>query len=86
MKKTPRVGAVRVFDPVLIDACSEGGPEPGEKVRVVQPYGCPRNGTMGFVYVETLDGEHTTLRGEPYFRPRVGPVLVHVNSLAKEQA
>lgn len=24
----------------------------GERVRVIQPYGCPKNGTMGHCYVE----------------------------------
>lgn len=27
----------------------------GEEVRKVQPYGCPRNGTMGMCYVERID-------------------------------
>jgi len=26
-------------------------------VRIVQPYGCPKNGTMGQCYVETLGGK-----------------------------
>jgi hypothetical protein len=35
---------------------------PGTKVRKVQPFGCPRNGTMGMAYVETLDGRFVGLR------------------------
>jgi hypothetical protein len=29
----------------------------GAEVQKTQPYGCPKNGTMGMVYVQTLDGE-----------------------------
>ena len=29
----------------------------GALVQIVQPPGCPRNGTFGMVYVQTLDGE-----------------------------
>lgn len=32
-------------------------PKPGALVRKVQPVGCPRNGTMGFTYVQGLTGE-----------------------------
>lgn len=28
----------------------------GAKVQKIQPHGCPRNGTMGMVYVQTVDG------------------------------
>jgi len=31
-------------------------PSNGTIVKVVQPYGCPKNGTMGHCYIETLDG------------------------------
>lgn len=29
----------------------------GREVQMIQPVGCPPNGTMGMVYVQTLDGE-----------------------------
>ena len=33
-------------------------PEPGAIVRKMQPYGCPRNGTMGHCYVEDAETGH----------------------------
>jgi hypothetical protein len=30
-------------------------PHAGSEVHVVQPYGCPRNGTMGMTYVQVAD-------------------------------
>lgn len=55
------------FDPVGLDLFDRrpSQPEPGAVVRKVQPHGCPRNGTMGHVYVETADDS-----------PARGPVLV----------
>lgn len=54
--RCPRVGSVRILRPVAIwDQC-----DPriqwysGHKVRVVQPVGCPRNGTMAHCYVEDV--------------------------------
>ena len=32
-------------------------PEDGTIVRVCQPFGCPKNNTMGQCYIETLEGE-----------------------------
>jgi hypothetical protein len=29
----------------------------GKEVHVVQPHGCPKNGTLGMVFTQTLDGE-----------------------------
>jgi hypothetical protein len=29
----------------------------GAEVHKIQPHGCPPNGTMGQIYVQTLDGE-----------------------------
>ena len=29
----------------------------GQLVRKCQPYGCPKNGTMGMAYVEDMDGK-----------------------------
>jgi hypothetical protein len=58
MNKSPRIGAVRTYKPVMFDKFYEHTadvPE-GTKLRVIQPYGCPKNGTMGMCYVEYLDG------------------------------
>ena len=56
---TPRVGAHRFFYPVPFDRfqSNTGGIEPGTEVIVIQPHGCPRNGTMGMCYVEHITGE-----------------------------
>jgi hypothetical protein len=54
--KCPRVGAIRLLKPVgLYDLCDPRVQwYTGRKVRVVQPHGCPRNGTMGHCYVEDV--------------------------------
>jgi hypothetical protein len=60
------------YEPVLFDRMYDRTvplPE-GTLVRKTQPFGCPKNGTMGQCYVESLDGE--TFYG-----------LVCVNSLVK---
>jgi hypothetical protein len=51
---SPRVGAIRYFNPVLFDKWQRNtmNIQVGTRVRVVQPYGCPRNGTMGMCYVD----------------------------------
>jgi hypothetical protein len=32
-------------------------PKNGTVVRVMQPFGCPKNNTMGQCYIETLEGK-----------------------------
>ncbi len=63
------------FEPVGLDyfAPHSGTPAAGTLVRKTQPYGCPKNGTMGMTYVE----DATT--GEFYG-------LVNIISLAKIRA
>ena len=39
------------YQPVGLDAWESKGPEAGTEVIKVQPYGCPRNGTMGHAYI-----------------------------------
>lgn len=70
--KTPRVGSLHTFDPVGWDLFRPhaGTPAKDQRVRVVQPSGCPRNGTMGHCYVE--DAETGAFCG-----------LVLINSLRK---
>lgn len=43
-----------VFEPVGLDlfAPRKGQPEAGTEVVKTQPFGCPKNGTMGFTYVQ----------------------------------
>jgi hypothetical protein len=61
--KSPRVGAVRTYKPVFFDKMQDNtmALKEGAKLRVIQPYGCPKNGTMGMCYAETLDGEFVGL-------------------------
>lgn len=40
-----------VYEPVLFDSLQVTYLEPGALVVKVQPYGCPKNGTMGMCYV-----------------------------------
>lgn len=46
------------FDPVPFDTIfpTANAPAPGSIVVKVQPFGCPRNGTMGHCYVEPVGG------------------------------
>jgi len=46
------------YEPVLFDRMQDRKVPlaAGTLVRKVQPFGCPRNGTMGQCYVEGLDG------------------------------
>lgn len=48
---------VYVFEPVLFDRLSSAKhmPEPGARVVKTQPFGCPKNGTMGMTYVAAAD-------------------------------
>jgi hypothetical protein len=61
------------FEPVLFDRLNPpAGREiqPGDKVVKIQPYGCPKNGTMGMTYV-----------GDPETGEFIG--MVCLNSLVK---
>ncbi len=46
------------FQPVNIDIWDrrENHPEPGTICRLVQPVGCPKNGTMDHVFAEPVEG------------------------------
>lgn len=48
---------VFVFEPVGLDIFDRGRYQPkrGTRVRKTQPYGTPRNGTMGHTYVEDAE-------------------------------
>lgn len=62
------------YEPVGMDVWDRRRhqPEPGTRVVKTQPFGCPRNGTMGHCYVE--DAETGAFYG-----------LVLVNSLVREK-
>ena len=47
-----------IFDPVGIDRFDPTPRQPasGTLVRKVQPYGCPKNGTMGHCYIAPVAG------------------------------
>lgn len=54
---------IYIFQPVAFDryqANTMNLPE-GTRLRVIQPKGCPKNGTMGMAYTETLDGRFVGL-------------------------
>lgn len=46
---------VYTVEPVLFDRCQGNCPEPGTEVHIVQPPGCPKNGTMGMVYTQHVE-------------------------------
>jgi hypothetical protein len=50
-------GKVFVFEPVGLDVFDARShqPAPGTRVRKTQPFGCPKNGTMGHTYVEDAE-------------------------------
>jgi hypothetical protein len=54
--RTPRKTVYR-YDPVLFDMISKRSvPIPdGARLVKMQPFGCPKNGTMGMCYVEDAD-------------------------------
>jgi hypothetical protein len=54
---------VYTFEPVGFDIFDkrELQPPPGTRVVLTQPAGCPRNGTMGHVYIK--DAENGTFYG-----------------------
>lgn len=56
-EKAKATGRVYVFEPIGLDVFDRRAnqPEAGTRVRLTQPAGCPRNGTMGHVYVEDAD-------------------------------
>lgn len=53
----PRKSRVFVFQPVGLDIWDRrpNQPQPGTRVVLTQPAGCPRNGTMGHVFVADAD-------------------------------
>ena len=57
--KRVRNGAIYVFNATGSDIWDRRDytPENGTLVRATQPYGCPRNGTMGQCYIADLDGK-----------------------------
>jgi len=68
MTNKVRVGQTYIYSPNLLDKIDgRTNLQDGETVRVIQPFGCPRNGTMDHTFVQRIDGS----RGG----------LVHCNSL-----
>jgi hypothetical protein len=55
--KKVRTGTNYIYYPVLMDRIHDlgHGVMPGSIVKVIQPYGCPKNGTMGQCYIGTAD-------------------------------
>jgi len=50
-------GRTYKYVPVFMDKWSDnaGHVPSGTLVKVIQPYGCPKNGTMGMCYVDNAD-------------------------------
>lgn len=68
--KSPRVGSIRKWNPVGVDIWDSRFKLPiGTLVRVIQPQGCPKNGTMSHCYIETIDNKFLG--------------ICHINSLDK---
>lgn len=63
--RAPRVGTQGTINPVgLFDLCdTRVTAHTGHTAKVVQPFGCPKNGTMGHMYVDcvTCDNEFVGL-------------------------
>lgn len=70
------MGKTYIFEPVGCDIYDrrDNQPEPGTIVKKVQPFGCPKNGTMGHCFVVPADGT-----GNQY------GALVLENSLQEEE-
>ena len=77
--RAPRVGTKRTLQPAgLLDITSVRVTEhTGHQVELTQPYGCPKNGTMGMAYVDCL----TCTAADGLHRKFVG--LVNIASLVK---
>lgn len=69
--RAPRPGTQGILSPRgLFDMERRVLDHEGHRVEVTQPYGCPRNGTMGHMYVNCV----TCTEGErPFF---IGLVLI----------
>lgn len=54
---------IYIFKPVAFDRYQENTKNlpDGTRLRVIQPRGCPKNGTMGMAYTETLEGRFVGL-------------------------
>lgn len=53
--RAPRVGSIRIlYKLAIMDLDSRVMPHKGHQVEVTQPFGCPKNGTMGHCYVNCL--------------------------------
>jgi hypothetical protein len=62
--RAPRPGSIRILHKLAIfDMDARVSPHKGHQVEVTQPFGCPKNGTMGHCYVNCL----TCSEGERVF-------------------
>jgi len=68
---------------LLPDKWDRYRPEPGAVVIKVQPFGCPKNGTMGHCYVIPADTPPAVNRAGRVIDPAQGGVLVSEASLRK---
>jgi hypothetical protein len=49
---------VYIFRATGMDMFTDGVPSDGTRVVKTQPYGCPKNGTMGMCYVNNAETGH----------------------------
>lgn len=53
--RAPRPGSIRIlYRLAIMDMDARVTPHKGHQVEVTQPFGCPKNGTMGHCYVNCL--------------------------------
>ena len=85
--RAPRVGTIRILQPAgLLDMFDNRVTDhTGHTVEVSQPYGCPRNGTMGQCYVDcvTCGAEKARILDIDPGKSRVFIGLVNLASLTK---
>lgn len=86
--RAPRVGSKRILQPVgLLDLRDERVTvHTGHTVEVTQPFGCPKNGTMGHCYVDcvTCGAAKAELLSIDPAKSRIFIGLVLISSLTKE--
>ena len=71
--KTPRKGSRHIFQAAGWDVFDPkpNTPANGTEVKVCQPFGCPKNGTMGFCFIEDMDGQFIGLVSIASLQPKV---------------
>lgn len=86
--RAPRVGSKRTLQPAgILDMFDDRVTDhTGHTVELTQPFGCPRNGTMGMAYVDcvTCGAEKARILDIDPEKSRIFVGLVNIASLVKE--